>query len=144
MPDGVLQLDYFTGSIRALTRRRSLLSGSLTVRVSASNLSYGLPSTQTLLRRTLPLGKISGETRRIFRLKPFGIGLKYKSSGCFVIQQVRVHLRQIGQLEGMVAAHRVAALQTLSAHQVRNAVGQHVEINRAIVMIQEESIVERG
>ena len=86
---------------------------------------------------------MSGETRRILSLNPPGCGLKYRSSGCLVMQQVGVDLRQIAQLERVVTAHRVAALEALGAHQVRDAVRQHVEVDRAVVVIQEEGVVER-
>ncbi len=42
----------------------------------------------------------------------------------------------------MVKAHRVAALETLGAHEIGDAVGQHVEIHAAVVVIQEEGIVK--
>ena len=38
----------------------------------------------------------------------------------------------------------MAALQPLGAHQVGHAVGQHVEEHRAVVMVEEEAVVERG
>ncbi len=42
----------------------------------------------------------------------------------------------------MVHAHRVVALEPLVAQQVREAVRQHVEVHGALVVIQEEGVVE--
>ena len=44
----------------------------------------------------------------------------------------------------MIHAHRVAALELLCAQQIGDAVGQHVEVDRAVIVIQEVGVVEGG
>ena len=87
---------------------------------------------------------MSGDTRRMLSLKPPGMRLEVQVHRLLGDQQVRVDRRQVAQLDRVVAAHRVAALEPLVAHQVRQAVGQHVEVHAAVVVVEEERVVERG
>ena len=61
--------------------------------------------------------------------KPSGLRLEVEVHRLLVDQQVGVDRGQVAQLEGVVAAHGVAALEALVAQQVRHAVGQHVEVD---------------
>ena len=72
---------------------------------------------------------MSGETRRMLSLKRARLRLEVAVQRLLRDQQVRVDRRQVAQLGGVVAAHRVAALEPLGAEQVRQAVGEHVEVD---------------
>ena len=71
------------------------------------------------------------------------MGLKCRSIGCSLMSRLVVDRREIAQLDGVVAAHRVAAFEALVAEQIGQPVGQHVEVDGAVVMVEEEGVVER-
>ena len=86
---------------------------------------------------------MSGDTRRMLSGKRARLWLEVEVHAALGDQQVGVDRREVAQLDGVVAAHGVAALEALGAHQVGNAVGQHVEVHRPVVVVEEEGVVER-
>ena len=118
-----------TGSTRTLTAGACSRSGSLTVRASASKSAYGSPSIQTLADADAAGRQDVRRDAQDVVLEAARQRLEVEVQRLLGDQQVGVDLRQVAQLDRVVAAHRVAALEALGAHQVRHAVRQHVEVD---------------